>query len=274
MALLNVWIPCYDDLDQLREAIWSTVAFEGSVDVYVVDGRYATFPGETDTTPGADEFCEGFDHVTYTTPPRLPINATDEERFRLSNACDYPPKYLRLPQHEQAKWVNYQLLPENEWALEMDTDERLKSVEFDGLESLDPQKKYVPTVWQPDGTQLTLPIRLYQPRWWTFWIDDVMFWRQWYPRDTPVEDIFNAHRHSSHRGTNYGGVTGVIEMENMGTERDQEYQERRAVQLEEMGAPFAARAVRDGKQPSMVELEDYIREGEEVKAFQEVKRHG
>lgn len=271
MPDLTIWIPCYDDLTHLEAALDSTIPYGDRVAVYVVDGRYATFPGETALTPGAEDLCAGYPHVTYTHPPRVPIDADDATKFRIHNHYDVPLNYLRLPQHEQATWVNYELLPQDEWVLRMDTDERIRSIDWDALAALDEQQKYVPTVWQTDGTQLTYPVRLYQPRYWSFWIDDVLFWREFYPRSSPVEELFDAHVHSSHRATSYGGVTEVIHLDNHGQERPAPYRERRAEQLEAMGSVLAARAVRDGKQPSMVDLQEYLDEDETVEDLQEAR---
>lgn len=260
MATLNIWIPCYDDLDQLKGALASLEPlFDGEHDVtvYVVDGRYANFPGETNVTPGARDHCEhrrARRHpVEYHTPPDLPLGEPD-----------VPDKW-RSPQHEQAKWVNYELLPQDEWAMEMDTDERLEEADLSVLRNENGQLgtkaketyQWSPKVLTMDDEQLLPAIRIYKPRYWTFWIDDVLFWREHYPRDTPLEKIVTTHATSSHRNTNYGGVLEEIVLRNLGQERPADYQERRAGQLETMGAEAAAEAVRDGRQPATVDLEEY-----------------
>lgn len=243
MSRLNVWVPCYDDLDQLREALASTEPYADDIHVYVVDGRYATFEGQTTLTPGADGYCRRYDHITYTHPPELPVGDPDVDSV------------LRSPQHEQARWVNYELLPEDEWALEMDTDERLEHLDLDALGELNEARKYTPEVLTTTDERLHPAIRLYQPRYWTFWIDDVMFWREFYPRSTPVGDLFEAHVRTAHRNVGYAGKTDAITIRNHGDKRPQEYQQRRADQLDSMGSRLAAQAVRDGKQPALVDLE-------------------
>lgn len=243
---VHIWMPCFDDLGQLEAALASTADFDDVVDVTVVDGRYASFDGDHDLTPGAEEACDAYDHVTYTHPPELPIGR-DTERGAL----------LRSPQHEQAKWVNYEVLPQEEWALEMDTDERLEHVDVDAIADLDPRRKYTPQVLTPNGDQLKPAIRLYQPGYWTFWIDDVMFWRSFYPRDTPLEELFEAHVYSVHRNTGYAGETGAIRIRNLGAERPQDYRNRRGDQLEAMGAKWAGHAMRDGEHPSLLDLNKY-----------------
>lgn len=242
---LHIWIPCYDDLDQLCGALESILGYGDDVTVYVVDGRYATFEGETDVTVGAENLVDQFDFATYHTPPELPIGDPDL------------PGYMRSPQHEQAKWVNYDLLPQDEWVMEMDTDERLKRLELDCVDDLDPEGKYTPEVITETGEKLEPAIRLYQPQYWTFWIDDVMFWRDFYPRDTPVEELVVQHAKSKHRNIRYGGPVDCIRLRNQGQQRPDEYQERRADQLETMDAAAAAAAIRDGKYPSTVDLGDY-----------------
>lgn len=251
MQRLNVWIPCFDDLDQLKGAIESTEPFADRLQVHVIDGRYATFEGENDLTPGAKAACRRHDHVEYLHPPGLPVGDPEAK------------PHLRSPQHEQATWVNYEVLPQDEWALEMDTDERLERLPTGALDDLDPRRKYTPTVLTPDDEQLTPAIRLYQPRYWTFWIDDVMLWREYYPRSTPLPELFEAHVQTAHRNIGYAGEVGGITIRNNGEERPSEYQERRADQLETMGVPWAGRAVRDGEYPSLVDdLTEYATEDE------------
>lgn len=245
MADLNIWMPTYDDVEQLGAALASTAVYADHVDVHVIDGRYATFDGEDDLTPGAKLVCDEHEHVEYWTPRSLPLGDPEVD------------DRLRSPQHEQATWVNYDLLPGDEWALEMDTDERLETLDVDALAELDPRRKYTATVLTPDDEQLWPTIRLYQPRYWTFWIDDVMFWRDFYPRSTSLSDLFKAHIETSHRNTGYGGETEAVVLRNHGGDRPDEYQERRAQQLEVMGADAAAQALRDGKRPSLVDLSDY-----------------
>lgn len=252
MPALNVWVPCYDDLDQLKKALASTEKYADEIDVYVVDGRYAAFEGDDPLTPGAKAHCNQYDHVEYTHPPAVPIGDPEADEL------------VRSPQHEQAKFVNYELLPEGEWALEMDTDERLEYLDLDTLADLNPRRKYTPQVLTQDGEQLMPAIRLYQPQHWTFWIDDVMFWREYYPRSLSVDRLFSAHMGTAHRNTGYAGETEAITLRNYGDERGDEYQERRAQHLEAMGTPWAARAVREGERPSLVDLQDYAEEGEEA----------
>lgn len=246
MTKLNVWIPCFDDLAQLEKALASTDPFVDDIHVFVVDGRYATFPGDGYLTEGAKAACAEYDHVQYCIPDTsLPIGHADVD------------DRLRSPQHEQAKWVNYDLLPQWEWAMQMDTDERLQHLSLECIDSLDPEKKYTPNLHNPEGEPLRPGVRLYQPQHWTFWIDDVMFWREFYPRSTPLPSLVEAHLQSAHRNTNYGGVVDCVEILNVGEERPADYQERRADQMETMGADLAARAIRDGvNYPSTVDLKD------------------
>lgn len=246
---LHIWIPCFDDLDQLEQALASTEPFDDVADVTVVDGRYATFDGDADLTAGAEEACDAYDHVTYTHPPELPIG-DDTETAAI----------LRSPQHTQARWVNYEVLPQDEWALEMDTDERLEHVDADELDELNPRRKYTPKVLTPDDEQLKPAIRLYQPGYWTCWIDDVLFWREFYPRETPLKELFKAHIESVHRNTGYAGGTDAIRIRNLGPERPQEYRERRGDQLTAMGAKWAGHAMRDGMYPSLIKGPAHYRE--------------
>lgn len=263
---LNIWIPCYDDLEQLREAVESVQPFlerHESVSAYVVDGRYATFEGETNCTPGADGLCSRYNAI-YVDPSLPELGSSHCPQVELPWGDPDAPDYLRSPQHEQAKWVNYELLPQDEWALEMDTDERLEALDLECLAGLDPRGKYTPEVLTPDGEQLMPAIRLYQPQFWTFWIDDVMFWREFYPRDTPTQDLVEGHVRTAHRNTAYGGTVECLTLRNHGADRPAEYQERRADQLDTMGAEWAAEAVRDGEYPSLIELqEEYDTDTEE-----------
>lgn len=226
----HVYIKCYDDLAFLKEAVDSIPA---DVPVHVVDGRYADFPGETIRTPGCREWCEQQTNVTYHTPPddRLPWG---HERVESE-------PHLRHPIHEQAKWANYEVLPQDEWVLHMDADEQLVEFDRDWLRQQPPHLKFVPFIDSLAERGIGVP-RLYQPGQWTFWIAGVMYPREFWSRDTPVEKLVALHGRSlTHQAINRKQALSEVRISNAGDERPPTYHLRRADQLATMGRTERAR---------------------------------
>lgn len=218
---MNVWVPFYDDLDWLVDMV---ATIPDGVHVYAVDGRHDTFPGETLLTPGAEEWCGIREGVTYCAP----------SADRLPWGHEYSGVGVRGPQHEKAKYANYEVLPQDEWVLKLDTDERVTNLEVDRLADLNPNMRYSPWITPLDerGYQ---PMRLYVPGHWTFWLADQYFPREFYPRNTPVEELVYATVDTKHGVSNLGGQVEWITIENRGTDRPEEYRERRQEQLKRIG---------------------------------------
>lgn len=234
MASPIVYVKTYADLDLLKGCVRS---IPPDVPVYVLDGRYADFPGETLRTPGCEAWCAKQDNVTYHTPPddRLPWG---HERWE-----DEPG--IRWPIHEQAKYANYEMLPQDRWVIHLDADERLAAVEWDLFDLFRDRWKYAPHISSLAKRGLTVP-RIYKPEHWTFWIAGVMYPREYWPRDTPAEKLAALHHRSmAHQSINREHAP-TIQIENVGEEeRPPEYHERRADQLETMGRQERAQQYRE-----------------------------
>lgn len=225
MGTWNVYIKCYDDLKFLKGAVASIP--ESADTIYVVDGRYADFDGEDLRTPGCKEWCDRQPGVEYYTP-------TDDRLPWGHELVDEEPE-VRHPIHEQATFANYEVLPQDEWVLHLDADERIKKFDEDLFEVVDNRWKYAPHIDSLAERDLTVP-RLYKPNYWTFWIAGVMYPREYWDRDTPPKKLLKLHLDSmSHQAINRAFVTDFIEIENIGDDRPPDYHERRAEQLETMG---------------------------------------
>lgn len=237
---LNIWVPFYDDLDQLKQMV-ATVPSDSHV--YAVDGRHASFPGSSDLTDGAKDWCDEKPTVTYCAP--------SEGRLPWGHSYDDP--NLRGPQYEKARFANYEVLPGDEWVLKLDTDERVVAFDTGVLDRLDPMLKYSPPIdvlmWR--GYH---PTRLYVPEHWTFWLADQFYPRDFYPRDTPVEQLIHAAAETNHSAVNLGGFVDGAYIENVGEERDSGYQDRRAEQLETIGRVSRAQQYETGQTVEVAEF--------------------
>lgn len=221
MAGFVVYLITYDDLDLLKGAVAS---IPDGVTTYVLDGRYADFPGETINTPGCREWCESQPDVIYDSPESLlPWGHEGWE--------DEP--QLRHPIHAQATYANYELLPQDEWVLHLDADERLDKFDVD-LESLPRDHKFMPYINSLAPRGISVP-RLYVPKHWTFWIAGVMYPRDVVPRTASLPDLLKLHIETSYQDANRGWLTKQIRVNNYGNERPPDYHLRRAKQLETMG---------------------------------------
>jgi hypothetical protein len=234
MARWSAYVKTYGDLELLKGCIAS---IPSEIEVFVVDGRYADFPGDTLRTPGCEEWCSDKQNVTYCTPDDGLLPWGHEE---------YEDKPLhRIPIHEQAKWANHERLPQDQWVLHMDADERLEQFDPSVLDVLDDRQKGVPYIDSLAERGMAVP-RLYKPKHWTFWIAGVMYPREFWPRDTPVEKLQELHlRSMTHQAINREKVYPYIRIHNRGDERDPEYHESRADQLEMMGRHDRAKEYRE-----------------------------
>lgn len=224
MADWVVYVKTYDDTDLLKGCVAS---IPDGIPVYVVDGRYADFPGDGLRTPETREWCFRQEGVHYHTPPDE-VLPWGHEHYE-----DEPT--VRWPIHEQARWANYEVLPQDAWVLHLDADERLEHV-ADGLfDRLDRTWKYAPYIDSLADRDLMVP-RIYVPKHWTFWIAGVMYPREYWSRDTPAKRLRDLHIVSmAHQSINRGRIPEAVQIHNVGADRPPDYHERRADQLETMG---------------------------------------
>ncbi len=174
MPELQVVINHYGEADMLREALDSVTTVVPEASVLVLDGRYANFYyGEDDTTRGSEDLCRLYEGVSYRSPPddALPFGEG------LSG---------RRPIYDKAEWVWYEQADAGTWSLKLDDDERLRRFDVD-LSNLDRREKHVATIGMPDDV-ITIP-RLWVPEEWTFFVDDLCFPRDEFPRSLSFEAL-------------------------------------------------------------------------------------
>lgn len=220
----NVRISAFDDLGECRQAVASV---PDGIPIHIFDGRYCTFDGDYDLTPGLEAFCE--------TQPDCTYHAPDADRLPFGHDLDVPTEW-RPGNHAKARWINYEQLPPDEWSLKLDTDERLDRLELP--DSLDPRTRYSPEiVLHGDETERAHVERLWQPREWTCWIDDCLLPRAIFPRDTPLDILQRIWREDRYRVIRMIGWSrlGTVRIDNYGAERDPAYQQRRVDHLRRIG---------------------------------------
>lgn len=222
----QVVIETFTDLDFLAGALASV---PDSVPVHVIDGRYATFDGEMDWTPGARRLCERFPNTTL---------HRDRDRLPWGHERDAADPAVRWPQVAQMRFV-LGAIPNDTWTLKLDADERLRRLDV-AESALDESQVYHATVHvdghpyptMPDG-ELYVP-RLWYPERWTFWTDDVPLPRDEYPRDTPAEELYTAKTRGEHLPHQNVFLKDDIQIDNVGHERPAAWHERRDEQLRVM----------------------------------------
>lgn len=212
----NVHIYCYDDLELLQGAVRS---IPEDIKIYALDGRYVDFKGETDLTPGAEEWCKSRENVIYHSPPKshLPFGKYGSSEHRYS-------------QHEKGCWANYKILPPNQWTLQMDTDERLIRLNRDVFERFEDDHRYRPKILTDDGRRVTQP-RIWKPKFWTLWIDDAAIPRDLASREYPLQYLQGQWKKYRSKRMEHVSEDDIF-IENYGMARPDEYNERRANQLE------------------------------------------
>lgn len=228
----NVHICTFGDFAMVREAVDSV---PNGVPIHVCDGRYASFDGRTDVTPGLETWCEDIDQVHYhaPSPTRLPFG----------HDLDAVPR-ARPCVHAKAQWMIHEVLPQDEWTLKLDSDERLERFDVD-LTTLDEWTKYVPLVEMADGSGRVNVARLFMPAHWTAWIDDCLLPRSDYARTSSPEWMGLVYEQGDVGFVNRERLPWQIRITNHGDERSLAYQRRRADHLEWMGRETRAEAVRD-----------------------------
>lgn len=235
--MVNVHFHIYDDLPFLRRALEYV---PDDLTVHVLDGRYCDFSGDTNLTPGVEEFCQSRKGVRYHAPPedRLPFGNPDKSAYRSSV-------------HEKCRWAYYEVLPQDEWTLHLDTDEQLVWFDRSVLEEVQDDVAYRPLIytreiensrWKKTGRLLFTP-RLFKPEHWTFWVDDLLIPRSYLSRDVRdlqrIKEAYQSgYRESFER-------TRKIAIFNVGSWRSNEYLDRRADQLERFNRTKRANRVRD-----------------------------
>jgi hypothetical protein len=217
---MNIQIHCYGDLEMLRGAVNSVPDW---CDIHIFDGRYYSFPGDTDKTPGLKQWCNQRNDVNLHIP--------DTDRLPFGHSSSKSPE-LRPGVTEKGQWAVHDVLPQDEWTLKLDTDERILDIDRDSLMSLSEKRKYSPHVnfdrgeWG-DSFNLT---RLYIPKYWTVWADDCFVWREHYPRDTDIDTLKYVTQHTDENDFRRDN-TQSIKIENIGAERDREYIQSRIEHL-------------------------------------------
>lgn len=230
----NVHLYAFDDLDQVREAV---ATIPDGVDVYVCDGRYVDFRGDSNLTDGLDEFCADNRHCHY--------HAPDKDRLPFGDPT--AAGELRSSVHEKAAWVNYEVLPQDEWTLKMDADERLTNFKVD-LAHLKERWRYCPRIYRKREDECHIA-RLWQPRHWTVWIDDCLLPRDIFPRGYPLERLARVHLDPHYSAIRFAYREemrdGDITIHNVGIDRPREYQERRVAHLQRLGRETRAEELAD-----------------------------
>lgn len=225
----NIHMYAFDDLDMVKEAVGS---IPDDVVIYVLDGRYYDFPGEYDLTPGLEEWCDDIENVSYMSPPQdiLPFGEGQSSAHRAA-------------QNAKARWANEEALPQFQWSIQMDTDERLFHINREIFDNLKDDHRYRPTIPIDDGRTVTQP-RIMKPGYWTYWIDDCAIPRDVASRDTELEHLRLLW--NEHRDERVGYVDGEdLLIKNFGMSRPDEYLERRIVHLDRIKRGTRARKLED-----------------------------
>lgn len=228
MPDIQVYLTFFDDLDMAVRCLES-LPDDGRLTVYAVDGRFEGFPGEYDVTPGAADAIEAVDAATDAAVVYAPA---PEARRPWGSDRNLEPIY-RYDQVAEAQWVNYELLDQETWTVKLDADEVVAGFEIDWFDTLAVREQYTPVVVTADDSPM-YPSRVYVPGHWTFWIPDVMFPRELYPRSTPVEELAEVQFTTQHNTISHGGIFKGVKIVNYGGERPADYQDRRASHLQSM----------------------------------------
>lgn len=221
----NIHMYAFDDLQMVKEAVRS---IPDDIIVHVLDGRYADFPGEYDLTPDLEEWCNPIGNIRYHRPPEeiLPFGEGKSSTDRAA-------------QNAKAKWANETILPQSQWSLQMDTDERLIHVNREIFEDFRDNYRYRPRIPIDDGRSVTQP-RILKPAHWTYWIDDCAIPRDVVPRDTELEYLRGLWHENRDMRVGYVPKEDLL-IKNYGMSRPEEYHRRRIVHLDRIGRGTRAR---------------------------------
>lgn len=224
----NSHIHVYHDLDFLKDAIAS---LPENITKYVIDGRYCLFdPGADglDWSPEVRDYCRGQANIEYILPP--------ESLLPFGHSFDVPDKY-RPGNHAKAKYAFREVLPEDEWTLKLDADERLETFDVDPWK-LDEEVRYGPLLKRGQAARDGHVARFFKPKYWTPWIDDCLLPRALFPRDsTPLEVRYTFWRVDDFRAMRHLRLSCIsdIVVDNRDEERCEERQERRIRHLRRIG---------------------------------------
>lgn len=227
---MNVLIHHYGDLDLLRGAVESVP--EG-LPIHVVDGRFESFGTEElpDLTPGTREFC--------LTHPDLYYHRPEADRLPFGSEFEDADPTLRPGVHAKARYSYYEVLPGDEWVLQIDTDERVLDLDLSVLDDLDPNKRYQPRFeWDEAGRRgfaspMIVP-RVTYPTHWTLWIDDSGVPRREVSRDADLPTVEEAFW--KYRDEYYYEYLPEVRLRNLGPGvRDEQYTRDRADHLNTIG---------------------------------------
>lgn len=221
---ISIRICAFDDLPECRRALESLPT---GVHAHVCDGRYANFSGDHDLTPGLEALCDERAAWHY--------HAPDDYLLPFGANIDAPDEW-RPGVYAKAHWMEA-VLPQDEWALKLDTDERLRTFDVD-LGDLDRRKKYAPVIDLHGQRKQSVHIaRLWVPRYWTPWVGDCLLPKTLFPRDHPIDCLQRVWRDDEWTALRFlrRGQTADIRIDNYGAERPADYQARRAAHLRRIG---------------------------------------
>lgn len=222
---MQIVIECFNDADLLEGALESIPA---EIPVHVFDGRYASFPGDRDTTPRVETITSAFQNTTLYQPT---------EKLPWGHEYDIDSRY-RASKHEQIQYI-LETIPNDVWTLKLDSDERLKEFAVD-VSKLDKNQVYHITALVDETPYTTMPDeklfvpRLFYPENWSFWVDDVPLPRDEIDRDAPVQKKYQAKRRGKHFPHQNVFHKDKIVVANIGHKRPEEWHEKRSQELEKM----------------------------------------
>lgn len=219
----NIHIRIYDDLPELRRAINS---IPRDVVIHVLDGRYADFDGGTLLTPGASDLCRE--------RPNLRYHAPSEDRLPFGDLS--VGKSYRDSIYKKACWAYYEVLPEDQWTIRMDSDERLIYLDRTFFERISDDKVFSPRIYMREdlsdsgnSSVISCTMRIFKPKYWTFWTGDLMIPRHQCERGLGAKETKKIHQDVDQR--EFREKTQSVIIENLGEKRPDDYLSRRMNQL-------------------------------------------
>lgn len=220
---INFHICAWGDVDICRGALES---IPEDASIYVFDGRYDTFDGETELTPGLESLCNSYSNCEYHAPP--------DDMLPFGHDIAAPPEH-RPAVHAKARWMFEEKLPQDEWTVKVDSDERLDELHRDRFTDLDPRVKAPGDVAIVDDREV-YPTRVLQPQHWTPWINDCFVPREDVPRSASLQERHDTWMEKATRFKYYQQNPPVVALENVGlSERPREYLEQRIEHLKTIG---------------------------------------
>lgn len=218
----SVSILMFNDLKELDRAVES---IPEDVPIHVFDGRYQDFDADHSLTPGASEYCRSRHNLRYHAPPDslLPFGNPDVG------------KSYRDSVHQKACWAYYEILDQDQWTIHMDTDERLVYLDRDFFDRIQDDVIYSPRMYMRDdlsgdsSTTISCTMRIFKPKFWTFWVDDLPIPRHQCKRGLGAKETKKIHQEMDQ--WQFRRRTQAVIIENLGAKRDGEYLMKRKEQL-------------------------------------------